>query len=150
MARMKALGATLILGLSIGCAPDAVAAGQATPEEAMEMALKAAGFLRDNGPEKAWAAFDASAEFHDRDLYVTVVDSRCKVKAHGVSPILVGKRLCGLQDIDGKPFIWEMANVTDRAWVDYKWQNPITKEVKPKTAFVVRVGNYLVGVGAYK
>jgi len=147
---MKALGAVLFLGLSVAFAQDVAVAGQATPEEARSMALKAADFLRTNGPERAWAAFTTSPEFHDRDLYVTVVDSHCKVKAHGATPILIGKRLCGLQDIDGKSFIWEMSNVTDRAWVDYKWQDPITKEVKPKTAYIVRVGTYVIGVGAYK
>ncbi|HLJ19868.1 MAG TPA: cache domain-containing protein [Stellaceae bacterium] len=149
MADMKALGFTLFLGLNVVLAQVAVA-GQATPEEARELALKAADFLRDEGPEKAWAAFGTSAAFHDRDLYVTVVDSQCQVKAHGAIPILIGKRLCGLQDIDGKPFIWEMSNVTDRAWIDYKWQNPITKAVVAKTAYVVRVGDYVIGVGAYK
>ncbi len=146
---MKELGATLFVALSLAFAQDAVA-GQATPEEARALALKAADFLRANGPEKAWSAFSTSPEFHDRDLYVTVLDSGCKVEAHGASPVLIGKHLCGLQDIDGKPFIWEMVNVTDRAWVDYKWQNPITKTVRPKTAYVVRVGDYLIGVGAYK
>lgn len=150
LASMKALGAALFLGLSVAFAQYPAVAGQGTPEEAQEMALKAADFLRDNGPEKSWAAFSASAAFHDRDLYVTVVDSHCQVKAHGASPMLIGKSLCGLQDIDGKSFIWEMSNITDRAWVDYKWQNPISKEVRPKTAYVVRVGNYLIGVGAYK
>jgi cytochrome c len=37
----------------------------------------------------------------------------------------------------------------DRGWVDYKWQNPITKAVSHKTAYAVRVGDYVVGVGAY-
>jgi len=147
---MKALAAALFMSLSVAFAQDAALAGQATPEEAREMALKAADFLRANGPEKAWAAFGASAKFHDRDLYVTVVDSQCQVKAHGASPILIGKSLCGLQDIDGKPFIWEMSNVTDRAWIDYKWQDPVTKAVLTKTAYVVRVGDYVIGVGAYK
>ncbi len=147
---MKRLGAILFLGLSVGFAQDTCAAGQGTPEEAMTMALKAADFLRTNGPTKAWAAFTAGAEFHDRDLYVTVLDRDCTVMAHGASPILIGKRLCGMQDTDGRPFIWEMSNVMDRAWIEYKWQNPITKEVLPKTAYAVRVGDYVIGVGAYK
>lgn len=150
VARMKALGAALFMGLSLAFAQDVAVAGQATPEEAREMALRAADFLRLNGPEKSWTAFSTSPEFHDRDLYVTVVDSDCRVKAHGASPMLIGTHLCGLQDIDGKSFVWEMSNVMDRAWVDYKWQNPISKQVRPKTAYVVRVGDYVIGVGAYK
>ncbi len=147
---MKELGAILVLALSVALAQDAAAAGQATPEEARAMALRAADFLRANGPAKAWTAFSTGPEFHDRDLYVWVLDIDCTVMAHGASPVLIGKRLCGLQDVDGKPFNWEMSNVTDRAWIDYKWQNPITKEVRPKTAYAVRVGEYIIGVGAYK
>ena len=146
---MKTLGAALLFGMSVAFAQDASGAAQGTLEEARALALRAADFLRANGPEKAWAAFSTGAEFHDRDLYVTVLDRDCTVEAHGASPLLVGKRLCGLQDIDGKPFIWEMSNINDRAWVDYKWQDPITKEVKPKTAYAVRVGDYVIGVGAY-
>lgn len=43
------------------------------------MALRAADFLRANGPVKAWAAFSTGAEFHHRDLYVTVLDRDCTV-----------------------------------------------------------------------
>lgn len=146
---MKTLAATFCFGLSVAFAQGAPATGQGTLEEAREMALRAADFLQINGPEKAWAVFNTGAGFHDRDLYVTVLNSSCKVMAHGASPALIGKHLCGLQDIDGKPFIWEMSTITDRAWVDYKWQNPITKAVSPKTAYAVRVGNYVIGVGAY-
>lgn len=148
---MNTPGVVLLFGLSvIAFAQDVAVAGEAVLEDAKAMALKAADFLRANGPEKAWTAFSTGAEFHDRDLYVTVLDRDCTVKAHGASPILLGQRLCGMQDTDGKPFIWEMTNVIDRAWVDYKWQNPITKAVELKTTYVIRVGEYIVGVGAYK
>jgi hypothetical protein len=43
-----------------------------------------------------------------------------------------------------------MTDVTDQAWLDYKCQNPVSKAVTPKTSYVVRVGDYVVGVGAYK
>ena len=141
----------VILPLLFGAAgSSAFAAETGTPDEAKAMAIRAADLLRTKGQEVAFAEFNTGASFHDRDLYVTVVDSQCQVKAHGAIPILIGKRLCGLQDIDGKPFIWEMSNVTDRAWIDYKWQDPITKAVVAKTAYVVRVGDYVIGVGAYK
>ena len=37
----------------------------------------------------------------------------------------------------------------DAGWVDFKWQNPLTKAVEPKSMYEVRVGEYVVGVGAY-
>ena len=52
------------------------ASGQATPDEAKAMAIKAAAYLQSAGPEKAFPEFDAKdGPWHDRDLYVTVQNS---------------------------------------------------------------------------
>ena len=61
-----------------------------------------------------------------------------------------GKELIDLKDTDGKPLIREFVAINDQAWVDYKWPDPISKKISQKTTYVVRVGHYLVGVGAYK
>ena len=123
----------------------------ATPDQAKAMAIKAADFLKQNGSEKAFAAFnEQGGPFHDRDLYVFVQSNSGVVQAHGAIATLIGKNLMALKDVDGKPFIKEITEVKDAAWVDYKWQNPQTKAVEQKTTYVIRVGEYLVGVGAYK
>jgi hypothetical protein len=141
---------TMMLGASLLSAPFALAAGQATPEEAKAMAIKAAAYLKEVGPEKAFPEFDAKeGPWHDRDLYVTVQDSKGILVAHGTNAGLIGKSMMDLKDVDGKPFTHEIQAVKDVGWVDYKWQNPVTKAVEPKTAYEVRVGEYIVGVGAY-
>jgi len=128
----------------------AFAADYASVDEAKAMAIKAAEFLRANGPEKAFAAFQAKDEqFHDRDLYVFVEDSNGIMVSHGTNPGLIGKSMLPLRDVDGKAFNVEMQAIKDTGWVEYKWQNPQTKAVVPKKAYLIRVGNYLVGVGAY-
>ena len=148
---MKTLVTILFLGLSVVFAQSALAAGQGTPDEAKAMALKAADYLKANGPEKAFAAFSApGGDFHDRDLYVFAQDNDCNVKAHGANAALIGKNLSSMKDVDGKTFSRAISDVKDQDWVDYKWQNPTSKAVEPKTAYVVRVGDYVVGVGAYK
>jgi len=148
---MKTLIVVLFLGFSVIFTPGALAAGQATPDEAKAMALKAAAYLKANGPEKSWATFNATgSDFHDRDLYVFAQDNGCNMMANGANAAFVGKNICSLKDVDGKNFTREISDVKDQAWVDYKWQNPTTKAVQPKTAFVIRVGDYVVGVGAYK
>ena len=122
-----------------------------TPEEAKSMAMHAADFLRQNGPDKAFPVFNAKGgEFHDRDLYVMVYDNTGKNVSHGVNPALIGKDLLDLKDTDGKLLIREFVAIQDHAWVDYKWPDPATKKIRQKTTYVVRVDNYLVGVGAYK
>ncbi len=129
----------------------AFAADRASVDDAKAMAVKAAAFLKDSGPEKAFPAFQAkdNNDWHDRDLYVFVQDSRGMMMSHGTNPALIGKPMLALKDVDGKPFNVEMQAVKDTGWVEYKWQNPQTKAVEPKKAYIVRVGDYIVGVGAY-
>jgi signal transduction histidine kinase len=128
----------------------AFASDHGTPEEAKAMALRAAEFLKANGEEKAFAAFNDKSQFHDRDLYVFVQDDKGVVKAHGGNPNLIGKDLSPVKDLDGKLFVQEINATKSEGWVDYKWQNAQTKAVEPKTSYVVRVDHLLVGVGAYK
>ena len=40
------------------------------------MATKAADFLQKEGPDKAFAAFNAGGDWRDGDLYVFVIDKR--------------------------------------------------------------------------
>jgi signal transduction histidine kinase len=128
----------------------AFAADRATPDEAKAMAEKAAAFLKENGPEKAFAAFHAKdGGFQDRDLYVTVQDSQGTMVCHGTTPALEGKSMLNLKDVDGKAFNIEIQAVKDTGWVSFKWLNPVTKLVEPKKNYEIRVGDYLVGVGAY-
>ncbi len=146
---MKSLFLSLVLGLAVMLSPVAQASEHATPEEAKAMALKAAAYLKDVGPEKAFPAFDKDVAWHDRDLYVFVQDNSITVRAHGTLPNLIGRSFADLKDVDGKPFTREMNDVKTEGWVDYKWQDPVTKKVEPKKTYVVRVGDYVVCVGAY-
>jgi cytochrome c len=140
----------LVIGLALLLSPIAHAAGQATPEEAKAMAVKAAEYLKVVGPEKAFAEFDAKdGPWHDRDLYVIVQNSQGVMVAHGTNGGLVGKNVLDLKDVEGKPFNRDTQAIKDSGWVDFKWQNPLTKAVEPKTQYIIRVGDYLVGVGAY-
>ena len=147
---MKPLPTAMMLVTMLLAAPMANAAGQATPDEAEAMAIKAAEYLKSAGSEKAYAEFDAKdGRWHDRDLYVTVLDSNGVAVAQGNNPGLVGKSVIDLRDVDGESFARGMIAVKDASWVNFKWQNPVTKAVEPKTSYEVRVGEYVVGVGAY-
>ena len=147
---MKRFISSVVFGFTLLFAPGAYAAGQATPDEAKAMAIKAADYLKANGPDKAFAEFDAKdSVWHDRDLYVTVQDSKGVMVAHGTNAGLIGKSVLELKDVDGKPFNRDTQAVKDVGWVSFKWQNPTTKAVEPKTQYIIRVGDYLVCVGAY-
>ena len=147
---MKQLLSFLAVGAALLFAPAVHAAGQATPDEAKAMAVKAADYLKANGPEKTFPEFNAKdGPWHDRDLYVTALDSKGVVMAHGTNAGLIGKSVIDLRDVDGKAFVREQLAITGAGWVNFKWQNPLTKAVEPKTQYEVRVGDYMVGVGAF-
>ncbi len=127
------------------------AGGRATPDDAKAMAVKAAAYLKSVGPEKAFAAFDQkSGPWHDRDLYVTVEDNKGVMVAHGTNPGLIGMSVLDLRDVTGKPFNHEIQEIKTSGWVTYQWQDPLTKTVRTKKSYQVRVGKYIIGVGAYE
>jgi len=147
---MKQLSRLVIPGVALLFAVSALAAGQATPDEAKAMAIKAAEYLKSVGSEKAFAAFDAKdGPWHDRDLFVVVLDAKGVMVAHGANAGLIGRTVLDLRDVDGKPFNRDWIAVQDTGWVNFKWQNPLTKVVEPKTCYVIHVGDDWVGVGAY-
>jgi len=126
------------------------AAGMATPDEAKAMAIKAAEYLKSVGPGTALPEFsDKDGRWRDRDLYVFVDDSKGVMVANGTNPGLIGKSVLELRDVDGKAFHHDILAITDAGWVDFKWRNPVTNAVEPKTTYEIRVGDYIVGVGAY-
>ncbi|HLO76671.1 MAG TPA: cache domain-containing protein [Magnetospirillum sp.] len=120
-------------------------------DEAKAMAENAAKFFAANGQDKSFAAInDGTDGFKDRDLYVFVYDDTGTCVAHGANKALIGKNLLEIRDSDGKALIREIVAVKTTAWVDFKWQNPQTKAIEQKHAYVVRSGPYTFGVGAYE
>ena len=147
---MKPVLSSMLLAAALLSAPVVYAAGQATPDEAKAMAVKAAEYLKVVGPDKAFPEFNAKdGPWHDRDLYVTVQDSKGVMVSHGTNPGLIGKSVLDPKDVDGKPFNREIQQIKDSGWIEFKWQNPVSKAVEPKKMYEVRVGEYIIGVGAY-
>jgi signal transduction histidine kinase len=126
-----------------------------TADEAKAMVEKAAALLKDAGPDKAFAAFDdpANKDFHDRDLYVFVRGMDGNTVAHGANKGMIGHTNLDLKDADGKPYNKEMidlATAKGSGWVDYRWVNPVSHKIEPKSSYIVKVGDYVVGSGFYK
>jgi cytochrome c len=126
----------------------------ATPDEAKALAEKAASHMRDVGPDKAIADFNrADGGFVDRELFVVVYGPDNKILSSYGIPVLMGKDATKLKDVEGKPFgqeIIDLAKAKGSGWVDYRMTNAATRKVAEKTSWVIRVGDYIVFVGAYK
>lgn len=145
--------AVAVMGLFIlSTVSNLYAAG--TAADAKALMEKATAFLKANGKEKAFSAFDnPQGQFVKDDLYIFVIDTAGMTLAHGGNPKLVGKSLIGLKDSDGKPFIKgliDTANAKGTGWFDYNWTNPTTKKVQAKTTYFQKVGDLVFGCGIYK
>lgn len=150
---MTMLRRSLLLGTVFAAlaADESPAASYGTLDEARAMTLRAAELFRTAGREAAFRAFNEPGNgFHDRDLYVFVWNDAGDCLAHGANRGLIGRNFINLRDVDGKLFIREFTQIRESGWVDYRWRNPQTNAVEPKTSYLIRIGDVLIGVGAYK
>ncbi len=140
----------LVLWLPVAQADD----HQGTAEEAQAMVAEAIYYFDEVGEEKALAKFnnDPAPMFLDGDLYIFVWNVGGEIVAHAVNQSLVGQNGRDIEDVDGKKFGEEMLEVAgmDGAWVDYKWEDPTTGKVEPKSSWVVYHDGFIFGVGTYK
>ncbi len=140
------LAAVLTMSLTVN------AADRGTKAEAKAMAQKAAALFKEKGKDAFAVLNNKQGPFVDRDLYVAALDVSGTVVAHGANEKLVGKSLAQLKDADGKPFVQEiMAAVSANkpGWVDYRWVNPVSKEIEAKSSYVDVQGGHGFMVGAY-
>ena len=150
----------LALGLCVAVVASATwaatdATTPATAGEAEAMVKKGVAYIKAHGKDKGFAEITRrdSKEFHDRDLYLAVhkLDGTCV--AHGTNEKMVGKNFIEMKDIDGKEYIKERVDLAQSKgifYTDYKFNNPLTKKLEPKTAYCERLDDYVVCGGVYK
>ncbi|HLJ20798.1 MAG TPA: cache domain-containing protein [Stellaceae bacterium] len=141
------------LGVIIGSPVAAQERG--TLAEAQAMAERAAAHLIEVGPQKAIADFERpDGGYRDRDLFVVVYDPQHIVVSSIGNPNFVGRNATLFIDTDGKEFgkaiVAAAESPAGAGWVTYRMSSPLTHKVEIKTSYVVRAGDYVVLVGAYK
>jgi cytochrome c len=139
---------------TIGISTGAMAQDRATPGEAKALADLAAAHVTKVGPERAFSDFSAGGQWKSKDLYVIAYDMKGNCVASGANAQLIGKNQLELKDPNGMLIIKEMitASTPGHGSIDYRWTNPVTKNIEAKTTYVVKLANYdgFVGAGAYK
>jgi uncharacterized protein len=127
-----------------------------TREEAVAMARRVQEKFKKDGPEATFKAINTPVRgFIDRDLFPFVhkIDGTQVVASAG-NPLLRGKNLYDMKDQDGKFVTQEMVKVARtppyHGWVDFRWLNPKTNTIEDKSAWIERMGDYILGVGIYK
>lgn len=150
---MKKWTALLVTGIVLISTLSAMAADRASENEAVTLVKKAVSHYKATGTS-AYADFTApSQKFIDRDLYITVYDMDGNCLAHGQNPKLVGKNLMNMKDPDGVLFIKnriELAKQKGTMWQEYKFTDPLTKEVLPKRMYCETVSAAVICGGVYK
>jgi cytochrome c len=118
------------------------------------LADRAVARIKAVGAQKAYQDFtEGGPGFRDRDLCVVVYDLTGRVLAHDRNPRMVGNNLIGMADAEGKPFVKErieLASTKEKFWQDYKFSDPVTKTILPKSTYCERREATAVCVGIYK
>ena len=125
----------------------------ATAKEAEAMVGKAALAVAANQADTFKEITGKDKKWVDRDLYAVVYDMTGKCVAHGQNEKQVGKDLIDLADADGKEFVKErvaLAKSKGKFWQDYKFTDPVSKKVLPKSAYCEKTGELIVCAGIYK
>jgi cytochrome c len=76
-----------------------------------------------------------------------------KCLAHGQKKSMVGQELIEFKDVDGKEYMKERIELMKKqqtAWQEYKFMNPVSKQIEPKMMYIERAEDIIVGCGVYK
>ena len=155
---MKYFSGTCALALCFaasGLSMNALADTKATAAEATAMVKKGAAAIKAaKDKDKLFAEVTAKdAKWSDRDLYLVIYGMDGVVRAHGANAKLVGASMIDMLDIDGKPYIKErieLAKSKGTFWQDYKFTNPTTKKIEPKSMYCEKVEELVACAGIYK
>ena len=126
-----------------GVAPEAVALVERATEYRVQAGSREA-FLRGLTVKEN--------NFHDRDMYVFVLDGDGTYLAFGGNPAKVGTRVQDVPGIDGDGLTRDIVSQASEGpgWVEYDITNPTTGKVQTKMSFVQQVDGVYLGCGVYK
>jgi methyl-accepting chemotaxis protein len=129
---------------------------QGTAEEAQAMVQRGVEYLNAHGKDALLAEVNklSKGQFVERDLYLIVMDiDSYRYIGHSLNQRVLNFDGRNSKDVDGKYYMKDMVDLarnSGQGWFEYKWNHPVTNEVKEKVSFVQRVGNLAFICGAYK
>lgn len=127
---------------------------QGSAEEAIELVDQALALRRRSASRGSFLrdVTDPAQGFHDRDMYVFVLDLNGTYLAFGGNPAKVGSRVQDIAGIDGDGLLDSIITQAsiEPGWVEYDITNPTTGRVQSKMSFVQQVDDLFVGCGVYK
>lgn len=128
-------------------------AASPTKSDAQAIVEKAAAFASTSGNDQLVAEVNKKdGEFNKGELYVFVYDLNGTLIADPINKALVGQNNTAKPDAEGKLFrkeFVETAKSQGSGWVDYKYMNPASGKVEPKTSYVKKQGDIVIIAGVY-
>jgi len=125
-----------------------------SPGVAKALAERAVELIKTEGREKAIAVLsDPRSDFVQGSMYVFAMDLNGMMLAHPHNPKLIGLTFMTQRDFNGIAYGREMVNTarTDGSgWVDYVFTDPVSRKLRRKSTYVLRVGDIFVGCGYYR
>lgn len=125
-----------------------------TADEAVALVKKVIADMKKHGKEKVIQDVqNQSPQYRDRDLYVSINNLDGMSLANGANPKLAGKNILDIKDADGRLITRERIEIATKkgsGWQDYKWPDPVTKEVQKKSVYVERYEDLTIACGIYK
>jgi cytochrome c len=138
------LAGAMVLGLMAGSAEAARSCPAGSPEAAKKLAERAAKVLAAVGRAAAFRQYrDPRGPFVRGDLYVFVVNRHGIIVENVGFPSVIGS---GGFDLASR---FGAVAARGRGWIRYRWYNPCSRRMEQKMSYLVRVGDLIVGVGAY-
>ena len=131
------------------------AAEYGTRDDAIAMVRRVQGKFKKDGPDATFKAINARTTWVDRDLFPWVYRlSDGTNVANALFPALRGRQLIDLKDQDGKFIAQEWIRIATtppyHGWSNYRWPNPVTNTADDNSAWIERMGDYLVGVSIHR
>ena len=129
----------------------------ASKEEMVQFVKEGVAYAKKHGKEKSLEAFTKSthpdfSKFQKGELYMYAYDYEGVCIGHGAKEALVNKNLINMQDANKKLMIKELRDTAKKGsgFVEFKWQNPISKKVEDKLGYVEKVDDtWWIGSGIY-
>ena len=124
-------------------------------DEAVTLVQAAVAYYKTNGLEKSIDEFsNPKGQFSKGEFYVFAYDMNGTMMAHPNNPKLIGQNLLDVPDATSKNFYRKTIITTalkdGKGWVDYKYQNPKTKEQENKTTYFEKADDLIICCGIYK
>lgn len=122
-------------------------------ERALSLVKAGVRHMRKVGLQQACQDFmDPVGGFVRGEDYLFVVDLQCKRLAFPPDPSTVGQDDSNLRDADGQLLTQQnvhIARTSGSGWNDFRVPHPLTGLVEPKSAYLERVDDVVIGCGIY-